>query len=106
VNLFTDREAKHRGQTSPSYWYHGITFEENGNYRWNPVDDVAKRIARTYPDIKLIFTLRDPTHRSYSQYQKNVRQGRERAPTYKYAIKKELRGNRTHENSEPRTYYT
>jgi hypothetical protein len=99
-SYFQGTELKHRGETSPPYWYHGITFDEDGNYQWDPVDDVAKRVAENYPNIKLIFTLRNPIDRSYSQYWKNVRQAREYASTYQDALKEELKGGRTHKNSE------
>jgi len=112
---FFDREKNHRkgltyyesqfepaeeiAETSPPYWYHGITFDTNGDYRWDDTDDVPRRVAESYPDMKLVFTIRNPVDRSYSQYWKNVCAGWEDAPTYRQALEQELAGERRKEDS-------
>ena len=92
-------DAAARGEVSPPYWYRGITFDTDRNYQWTPQDDVASRVHESYPDIKLVFTLRNPVTRAYSQYWKNVRQNRERSPSFKDAIQRELNGERDKTNS-------
>ena len=53
-------EAKARGEASPLY----MTYPE-----------VARRIARTLPEAKLLFVLRDPAERAYSDYWFNINRG-------------------------------
>ncbi len=48
----------------------------------------VKRIKSVLPDIKLIFLLRNPVDRAYSQYWHDVRKGRENL-TFEEAIRKE-----------------
>lgn len=71
-------------------------FEENAYtaYVWNPDDDAPSRIAAAYPDVKLVFTLRNPITRAQSQFWKNYRQGRERADSLGEAVAEELAGER------------
>ena len=62
------RSALMSGEASPSY-----TFPENA-------DRVAQRIRSLYPEIRLIFTGRDPLERARSQYRHEVQRGRENRP--------------------------
>jgi len=89
-----------RGEVSPPYWNHGITFDTDGNYRWDPEDDAPRRIYEAYPNIKLIFTLRNPISRAYSQYWKNIGKGREQVYPFIEAIQRELSGERDKTESE------
>jgi hypothetical protein len=93
------------GEASPPYWYRGITFDEDRNYVFDPDDDPPARIHEAYPDLKIIFTLRNPVSRAYSQYWKNVRQGRERVYPFSEAIEAELQGDRSHETTAMCWFY-
>lgn len=86
------------GEASPTYFYHGRTWEnKTGGFIWAPDDDPAIRLADAYPDVKILFSLRNPITRGYSQFWKNVRQGKERTVPFREALKEELRGDRTPE---------
>jgi Glycosyl transferase family 2/Sulfotransferase family len=50
------------GEASPYYLFHPLA---------------AQRLASTYPDVKIIVTLRDPVERAYSHYKERVRHGAE-----------------------------
>lgn len=52
-----------------------ITGEATAFYLFHPL--AADRIQRTFPNIKLIIIVRDPVKRAFSQYQHNIRLGRE-----------------------------
>ena len=68
------------GEASPSYMY-------------DP--EVPKRIKERLPDVKLIFILRHPVDRAYSQYWHEVnRSGRENL-SFEEAIKRALEADRT-----------
>ncbi|MFB6226508.1 MAG: sulfotransferase [Candidatus Paceibacteria bacterium] len=104
ISYYKNKFKKHDkekaiGESSPPYFYKGISFDKNRNYRWNIQDDPPQRIHDKLPNVKLIFTLRNPITRSYSQYWKNLRQGREKKYSFKKAIKEEYTGNRSPENS-------
>ncbi|MBV0923116.1 sulfotransferase [Halomicroarcula limicola] len=110
TEYYEQQFANHDGETavgeaSPPYWYRGITFDSNRNYRFDPSDDPPARIREQYPDIKLIFTLRNPISRAYSQYWKNVRQGRERVYPFSDAIEAEIEGSRDHRDTAMCWYY-
>ena len=51
--------------------------EKSSNYLEQPV--VAQRIARDLPDVKLVFVLREPVARAYSNYRWSRMNGREHA---------------------------
>lgn len=93
------------GEASPPYWYRGITFDEDREFKYDPDDDPPARIHEAYPDLKIIFTLRNPVSRAYSQYWKNVRQGRERTYPFSEAIDAELSGERDHHETAMCWYY-
>jgi len=38
-------------------------------------ESAAERIAKSYPDVKLIVSLRDPVYRAYSQYYNSIKAG-------------------------------
>jgi hypothetical protein len=88
------------GEASPPYWYRGIKLDSSGKYQFDPADDAPTRIAEVYPDVKLILTLRNPVRRAYSQYWKNVRQGREDIQPFRAAVEAELDDERDHKSSE------
>jgi len=87
------------GEITPTYFNHGIVYEQSSytSYKWSPDDDAPMRIAESYPDIKLIITLRNPLTRANSQFWKNYRQGRERANSLEEAVQAELAGERPKE---------
>lgn len=86
------------GECSPPYFNRAITFDRDGAYQWSPEDDAPARIRQAYPELKIVLTLRDPVTRGYSQFWKNVRQGRERASSYREALRSELAGDRRPES--------
>lgn len=65
-----------------SLYLHGIFNQEK--------NDVAKKIYQMYPDIKLIFCLRNPTERAYANYRFSVLSGFETLP-FREAIEIEER---------------
>lgn len=81
-----DEEAV--GEASPPYFYHNAYSSELP----------ARRIYEYDPQMKLIFTLRNPVERAYSQYCKNVSQGRE-TKKFSEAINLELQGRRNPNNT-------
>lgn len=52
-----------------------LCFEASPNYIFSPV--VAKRMATTVPDAKIVVLLRDPVERAISHYFHELRRGRE-----------------------------
>lgn len=52
-----------------------IVGEKSVSYMTNP--DAVNRIRSTLPEVKLIFVLRNPIDRAYSQYKANVQRGTE-----------------------------
>jgi len=88
---------KEIGEASPPYWNRGITIDKKGKYKFDEEDDPPTRIKKHYPKIKLVFTLRNPVDRIYSQFWKNVRQGREKKRSVVEAIEEEIDGKREHE---------
>jgi hypothetical protein len=84
------------GEKSPSYFNKSMAWKKRGKsgYRWDPSEDSPLRISETYPEIKLIITLRNPATRAYSQYQKNYRQGREESSSFQEALEKEISGEK------------
>ncbi|MDH5723356.1 MAG: sulfotransferase [Alphaproteobacteria bacterium] len=62
-------------------------------------EDVAEDCARYYPKAKIIFNLRDPVTRAYSQYCKSRRDGKEVAVTFEEAIEEEMEGIRRPETT-------
>jgi hypothetical protein len=89
------------GDISPTYWYRGKTYDKSGSKQWTPENDAPCRIYNHYPDVKLIFTLRNPIDRLQSQYWKNVRQGNEDTTPLKAAIDMELNGERQPQTGKP-----
>lgn len=87
-----------RGEASPPYFHKGMTLDVDGEYRWSPGDDPATRLASLYPDMKLVFSLRSPVMRVYSQFWKNHWQGKEEVETFEEAVDLEMRGVRRPES--------
>jgi hypothetical protein len=90
--------SKEIGEVSPPYWYKGITFNEDREYRYSE-EDAPLRIKKAYPDIKIIFTFRNPVDRMFSQFWKNVRQGREKKRSVMEAVKEEMDGDRSYKET-------
>lgn len=63
-----------------------VTGEATPEYLFFP--HVAERVARVLPNAKLIVILRDPVTRAYSEYEINVRKGREEL-SFEEALEKE-----------------
>jgi hypothetical protein len=60
---FEERKEEHCSrQTSPLYIYH---------------PEAAKRIHQSFPEVKLIFILRNPVERAYSHYYHSIKKGYE-----------------------------
>ena len=87
------------GDVSPPYFFHGITLDGNGDYRFDLQDDAPGRIARHLPKARIFITLRNPVHRAYSQYWKALRKERETARSFRAAIEEELAGKRPYQES-------
>lgn len=103
---FSDHDGEAAvGEASPPYWYRGISFDEDRGFQFDTDDDPPKRIHDAYPDLDIVFTLRNPVSRAYSQYWKNVRQGRERTYPFSEAIQAEITGDRDHRETETCWYY-
>ncbi len=60
-----------RGSVSPQYIFDSANLT---------VSDIASRIARELPEVKLISILRDPVERAISHHRMTVRRGYERRP--------------------------
>ena len=93
-NFNKTQEGQIAGEASTDYFYRGITYDGQGRYQWNEGDDAPIRIKSYYPDIKIIISLRNPAHRAYSEYWKNLWEGRENADTFLGAIEEEVNGIR------------
>lgn len=88
------------GEISPPYFHKGITLDAQRKYHWDVEDDSATRISRSMPSTKLIFTLRNPVDRAYSQYSKNLLQGKEMAASFDDAVELEISGRRVPESDQ------
>ena len=93
-------ESQEIGEASPPYWNRGITFDNQDKYKYDEKDDAPLRIKKMYPGIKIIFTFRNPVDRMFSQFWKNVRQGRESRRSVMKAVKEEIEGERTPQTHE------
>lgn len=62
-------------------------------------EDVAEDCARYYPKAKVIFNLRNPVTRAYSQYCKASRDGKEPAESFEKALEEEMEGIRRPETT-------
>ncbi len=85
------------GECSPPYLHAGITVGRSGEHVYAPADDSMHRIKEALPRVKLVFTLRHPADRAYSQYWKNRIQGSEKAASFEAAVEEELQGKRAPE---------
>lgn len=94
------RPGQLAGEISPPYFTRGITKSATGGHVWNPQDDSAARMARMIPDVRVIFSLRNPIDRAYSQYCKNFDEGKDPARSFDEAIRLELEGARTPQDSQ------
>ena len=65
-----------------------------GEWEANP-----QRAARYCPNAKIIFTLRNPVSRAYSQFWKAKTEGKEKVPTFEEALNEEMDGRRKPETS-------
>lgn len=62
-------------------------------------EDDAEKVAKHCPGAKIVFTLRNPVTRAYSQYWKSVREGKEKAKTFEQALDEEISGKRKPETT-------
>lgn len=79
VHFFNDRYNK-----KPLIWYKAFmpislskkqkVYEATPSYIFHP--EVADRIYKRFPKIKILIILRNPIERAYSHYQMNIRGGR------------------------------
>lgn len=83
--------------------------EATPNYLFDP--GACRRIANALPGVRLLFILRDPVERAWSQYWHQVRRGRERLP-FEAALQAEARrledgdaDQRTHFSYAARGHY-
>tara|TARA_B100001989_G_C24550561_1_gene474264 strand:+ start:1417 stop:2187 length:771 start_codon:yes stop_codon:yes gene_type:complete len=93
---------KNRRQASPMSYFDVSNQgkeEENGKTLYGEWEDVAEDCARYYPKAKIIFNLRNPVTRAYSQFCKAKRDGKETAETFEQAIKEEMEGIRRPETT-------
>lgn len=98
-NNFSNTENyKIKIESSPPYFHKGIRKGSNNEHIFNPTEDSAIRIQKYFPDIKLIFTLRNPINRLYSQYWKNYFQKREKLTLHR-ALEEEYKQIRNKHNS-------
>lgn len=65
-----------------------------GEWEVNPA-----RVKKYCPDAKIIFTLRNPVTRAYSQYWKARIEGKEKTPTFEEALDEEISGKRKPETT-------
>lgn len=87
------------GEVCPLYFEKGFVLTQDGPSSWVPEDDCAARIYRDYPDVSLLFSLRDPIQRAHSIFWKNKWQGRETADDFAQAVDEELSGKRKPEET-------
>lgn len=62
-----------KGEATPGYLHTDYVKNTKGMYTYQPIDDSTLRIKKNLPSVKLIFTLRNPVRRMYSQYWKKNR---------------------------------
>lgn len=84
------------GESSPPYFHKGIKVGVSGEHVFDDNNDAPNRLYKYNPDVKLIFTLRNPISRLLSQYWKNVNSGTEKSYLFE-ALKQELNGDRNPE---------
>ena len=77
------------GQTSPAYIFRSM---------------VPKRIYKCIPEVKLIFILRDPVDRAYSQYWSKIKNGTEPEDFYTALGLESERMKRSHQDSMRYSY--
>ena len=62
------------GEATPLYMTAGAAYDAEGRYRHDCGEDAVARIARHFPDARLIVSLRDPATRIFSMFEKDLRQ--------------------------------
>lgn len=82
--------------------------EKSTNYLENP--NVAERILRDLPDVKLVFLLRDPVQRAYSNFLWSTQNGMEAEPSFMRALELETERERNYSSdrrySRPHSYFS
>lgn len=68
------------GEATPLYMAARTLYEAGGTLRIGAEDDAVARLARHFPEAKLVVSLRDPATRIPSIYEKNLRQRKLDAP--------------------------
>jgi hypothetical protein len=64
------------GESTPAYFHKGMLRDSNGQWYVCVDEDSGTRVKDALPNAKLILSLRHPADRLYSQYCKNLYQGR------------------------------
>jgi len=95
ASFFDDaEEGQICGEATPTYFTHGHMFDDSMNHYWSPDDDSVVRMAKMYPDMKVILSIRHPAVRAHSFFWRMVWQGQEKAKSLEVAIEEELKGGR------------
>lgn len=87
------------GEASPTYFTRGYAVGEDGSHIFRMEQDSAIRLAQSYPDMKIILSLRHPAKRAHSFFYRTVWQGHEKTKNFEQAIEEELAGTRTPEKT-------
>lgn len=90
----TAPENTTRGEICPIYMEKGIRIGTSQEHIFDLDEDCASRIRQSYPDMKLIFSLRHPIERAQSIFWKSVWTGFEPCSTFDEAVQEELQGKR------------
>ena len=80
------------GEATPLYMTAHAVYDRGGTLRIGGPGDAVERIARHFPDTRLVVSLRDPATRILSIYEKNLRQGKLDTPLQSL-IEQELDGS-------------
>lgn len=87
------------GEASPTYFIHGHTIDKDVTHQWSPDNDSVIRMAREYPNMKVILSLRHPAVRAHSFFWRVVWQGQEKAKSLEIAIEEEIAGGRHYKDT-------
>lgn len=68
------------GEATPLYMTANAVYDRGGALRIGAGGDAIERIARHFPEARLVVSLRDPATRIRSIYEKNLRQGKLETP--------------------------
>ena len=100
ANYFKDASSGQIcGEASPTYFTRGYAVGKNGSHIFRMEEDSAIRLSQTYPDTKIILSLRHPARRAHSFFYRTVWQGHEKTESFEQAIEEELNGTRIPEKT-------